>query len=101
MPSGRPRASMGPGSFDPGNMNHLPPPGQAGELQWGRGLLTPEMRQVAMFAGVPWPASMGPGSFDPGNMTNERQRPTPTPASMGPGSFDPGNVQATIRIAAN
>ena len=34
---------MGPGSFDPGNPSKLTPEVVVKLLQWGRGLLTPEI----------------------------------------------------------
>ena len=37
-------ASMGPGSFDPGNEGAVSVLGAPLKLQWGRGLLTPEIR---------------------------------------------------------
>ena len=36
-------------------------------LQWGRGLLTPEISRARQLVVVGVDASMGPGSFDPGN----------------------------------
>ena len=61
------RASMGPGSFDPGNMRCGRKRRRRRWLQWGRGLSTPEIgcRSRGQAAGSG--ASMGPGSFDPGN----------------------------------
>ena len=58
---------MGPGSFDPGNMN------------WG------------MKEGKHNVPSMGPGSFDPGNDIIAEKFGLNMIPSMGPGSFDPGN----------
>ena len=70
------RASMGPGSFDPGSPSAAP-------------------LRIWLNA-----ASMGPGSFDPGS---PQSRPPPRPpqrrASMGPGSFDPGSVKVTAGFA--
>ena len=37
-------------------------------LQWGRGLLTPEILLTALGVAEDADASMGPGSFDPGNL---------------------------------
>ena len=67
-------ASMGPGSFDPGNY-------------WGR--INPELGKLA---------SMGPGSFDPGNEWSARRNRRREAASMGPGSFDPGNSSPPSRL---
>ena len=61
------KASMGPGSFDPGNAAAL---------------------AAGVFAVY---ASMGPGSFDPGNPHALGAALRRGAASMGPGSFDPGN----------
>ena len=38
--------SMGPGSFDPGNSDKPERAYEIIDLQWGRGLSTPEMRTV-------------------------------------------------------
>ena len=70
-------ASMGPGSFDPGNAVE-------GES----------------FGGAGNAASMGPGSFDPGNDGTCEDLADAYNASMGPGSFDPGNpIPAPMRRA--
>ena len=106
---------MGPGSFDPGNIagqtiheidvelqwgRGLLTPEIIGErrglkakamLQWGRGLLTPEIRTPPPGKAVLRNASMGPGSFDPGNRSGIADPDAWAQASMGPGSFDPGN----------
>ena len=67
-------ASMGPGSFDPGNAHMGLPDGFNGErLQWGRGLLTPEMFSLETLRPQEHIASMGPGSFDPGNASNSQR----------------------------
>ncbi len=66
LDSGHP-ASMGPGSFDPGNQSQ------------------PDFDDEDIFA------SMGPGSFDPGNQSQPDFDDEDIFASMGPGSFDPGN----------
>ena len=84
-------ASMGPGSFDPGNVFFADALYGGGPLQWGRGLLTPEIRVSSSRGGAREPASMGPGSFDPGNIPVPPQHVPQPLASMGPGSFDPGN----------
>ena len=60
-------ASMGPGSFDPGNAASSARPLPRSPLQWGRGLLTPEISLADLRIGGEREASMGPGSFDPGN----------------------------------
>ena len=89
------RASMGPGSFDPGNSL---PEGEVDtktvQLQWGRGLSTPEIGFTDTFSRQSPCASMGPGSFDPGNLKMLNGTAASPPASMGPGSFDPGNALA-------
>ena len=106
---------MGPGSFDPGNkVEEMTPPkltvlqwgrglltpemgsrrsGQFSidQLQWGRGLLTPEIRIIGLHFLFLLLASMGPGSFDPGNIDSLSRSTQHKRASMGPGSFDPGN----------
>ena len=43
-------------------------------LQWGRGLLTPEIWLGELRAVIRGRASMGPGSFDPGNATDDMGR---------------------------
>ncbi len=73
MPSRSPGASMGPGSFDPGNSR----------------LARHDPRRRS--------ASMGPGSFDPGNRQRGRNVGKFQRASMGPGSFDPGNARSSFR----
>ncbi len=60
-------ASMGPGSFDPGNATLMARIIDEALLQWGRGLSTPEIGKLDSDAVAALPASMGPGSFDPGN----------------------------------
>ena len=85
-------ASMGPGSFDPGNADQArafprsdigfngagvfrprkcasawPSAVKAHPLQWGRGLSTPEISGGKATMQPQSSASMGPGSFDPGN----------------------------------
>ncbi len=84
-------ASMGPGSFDPGNPRRAASPSGCEPLQWGRGLSTPEIRCRALAMAECFRASMGPGSFDPGNMGRSTRPAEAQAASMGPGSFDPGN----------
>ena len=82
---------MGPGSFDPGNGEALREIEEDRMLQWGRGLLTPEMSLPVEIVQRIDAASMGPGSFDPGNARKRILAVIEEYASMGPGSFDPGN----------
>ena len=84
-------ASMGPGSFDPGNSPCPDEPLSTTKLQWGRGLSTPEIAAAGRLRWRQGRASMGPGSFDPGNASRQHPRQPHRLASMGPGSFDPGN----------
>ena len=56
-------ASMGPGSFDPGNAFHAAmPSASTRRLQWGRGLLTPEMHPIHRLRSLP-PRFNGAGVF--------------------------------------
>ena len=63
------RASMGPGSFDPGN--HLRGTGSDGgtELQWGRGLSTPESHRALVFG-----FQRAGGAFPSGGLRGARGR---------------------------
>ena len=109
---------MGPGSFDPGNILAavgVTPDDAA--LQWGRGLLTPEMSAAPTTAPSTPPLQWGRGLLTPeiirlrtvinaedaelqwgrGLLTPEMPRRSmrggdDAAASMGPGSFDPGNA---------
>ena len=72
------------------------------QLQWGRGLSTPEMHGFRAKRERLREASMGPGSFDPGNVATGGQIPPDCDqASMGPGSFDPGNDICVFRCRGN
>ena len=108
-----PTASMGPGSFDPGNRwlgasprrycplqwgrglstpetgGHGQPPRRPMRLQWGRGLSTPEnsIRSSTNFSRRRF---NGAGVFRPRKIRPVEHRQRQHIASMGPGSFDPG-----------
>ena len=56
-------ASMGPGSFDPGNRRNDTMPTTTQWLQWGRGLLTPEMPRRRSHPGLPVHRFNGAGVF--------------------------------------
>ena len=83
------QASMGPGSFDPGNRPPSTWRWRTITLQWGRGLSTPEMQRAAYPAAVATAASMGPGSFDPGNLLTETRIWHRPPSFNGAGVFRP------------
>ena len=58
-------------------------------LQWGRGLLTPEMAVDASIPELVARASMGPGSFDPGNAAADRLDAPPISLQWGRGLLTP------------
>ena len=60
-------------------------------LQWGRGLLTPEMTACAAFIPMRVRLQWGRGLLTPEIRHREHQIIGKRSASMGPGSFDPGN----------
>ena len=85
-------ASMGPGSFDPGNAS-APLVGTISTDRFnGAGVFRPRKCEPHRQDDQPARASMGPGSFDPGNKANIYESIDQLHASMGPGSFDPGNM---------
>ena len=57
----------GRGLLTPEMYRRAPAAYPVGQLQWGRGLLTPEIAVCVTCAFDAEAASMGPGSFDPGN----------------------------------
>ncbi len=84
-------ASMGPGSFDPGNSPPSLYPCPRKLLQWGRGLSTPEIRPRSRSTRANGPLQWGRGLSTPEIRATPRPHWPPAWASMGPGSFDPGN----------
>ena len=109
--------SMGPGSFDPGNPARFR--GRPDEektfngagvfrprkcsgrasgfsdkmnLQWGRGLSTPEIGEWYEDGNWQPPLQWGRGLSTPEMRSRQRISRSEKPPSMGPGSFDPGNV---------
>ena len=115
--------SMGPGSFDPGNIVSYETQKQEKPLQWGRGLSTPEIcpdfrfRQRLRFLqwgrGLSTPEIRIASAGCPATIRLQWGRGLSTPEirrrrfkfqrlrrpSMGPGSFDPGNELPPARIA--
>ena len=74
------KASMGPGSFDPGNSS-LHYVGYAIDVRFnGAGVFRPRKFFVLCRAKPTYEASMGPGSFDPGNGVRAAE-----PADAAPG----------------
>ena len=90
------RASMGPGSFDPGSQQLVDEKSKAIDASMGPGSFDPGSRCRVCRCAYGCDASMGPGSFDPGSHATPGAQVGADLASMGPGSFDPGS-EATIR----
>ena len=99
MPSGRPRLQWGRGLLTPEILKPEILIAAWIALQWGRGLLTPEMNEFAathpQIAALQW----GRGLLTPEMQERPQHEANRLCASMGPGSFDPGNRRAAPTAA--
>ncbi len=83
-----PIASMGPGSFDPGNQSSVSALQAPAVLQWGRGLSTPEIRALAERVRV-GTSFNGAGVFRPRKSENDRAAKPASAGFNGAGVFRP------------